>query len=56
MNMNLRRLNDFKHVKGLRANLINVNQLCGQGYTVNISKEECIMTDNNNIVLMKGTR
>ncbi|KAA0058376.1 gag-pol polyprotein [Cucumis melo var. makuwa] len=42
--------------KGLKANLISVSQLCDQGYTINFSKEECIVTDINNNVLMSGTR
>lgn len=56
MNTNLSRLEDVRYVEGLTANVTSVSQLCNQGYTVNFSKDECIVTDNNNIVLSKGTR
>lgn len=56
LNTNLPRLDDVKYVEGLTANVINASQLCDQWYTINFSKEECIVTDNNNIVLIKGTQ
>ena len=43
-------------LKGLKANLISVSQLCDQGYTVNFSKEDCIVTDINKNVLMSSNR
>ena len=52
----LPRLNDVRYVEGLTTNLISVSQPCNQGYTVNFSKEECIMSYHSNNILMKGIR
>jgi len=49
-------LKDVRYIKGLKANLISVSQLCDQGYTINFSKEECIITDINKNVFMNGIR
>ena len=43
-------------VKGLTANLISINQLCDQGFKVNFTKSECLVTNKENEVVMKGTR
>ncbi|TYK25843.1 gag-pol polyprotein [Cucumis melo var. makuwa] len=53
---NLPCLNDVRYVDGLKANLINVSQLCNQGYSVNFSKASCIIVDEDNRVLMSGSR
>ena len=43
-------------VKGLTSNLISISQLCDQGFNVNFRKAECIITNNNSEVTMKGIR
>ena len=43
-------------VKGLTANLISISQLCDQGLKVNFTKSECLVTNEENAVVMKGTR
>ncbi|KAA0061231.1 gag-pol polyprotein [Cucumis melo var. makuwa] len=53
---NLPYLNDVRYVEGLKVNLISVNQLCDQGYTINFSKDTCVVTDENKRVLMHGFR
>jgi hypothetical protein len=43
-------------VKGLTANLISISQLCDQGLNVNFTKTECLITNKENEVIMKGVR
>jgi len=43
-------------VEALIANLINISQLCDQGLNVYFNKSECIVTSNNQEVLMKRAR
>ena len=42
---NLPCLNDVRYVEGLKVNLISVSQLCEQGYSVNFSKNNCVVID-----------
>ncbi|CAJ2644227.1 unnamed protein product [Trifolium pratense] len=41
-------------VKGLTANLISISQLCDQGMKVNFTKSECLVTNEEGKLLMKG--
>lgn len=50
------KLNDVLLVKGLTANLINISQLYDQGFKVNFTKAECIVTNEKGEVIMKGGR
>src|SRR3954468_9997438 len=43
-------------VKGLTANLISISQLCDQGYQVNFTKDECVVTNEEKEVVMRGVR
>ena len=43
-------------VKGLTANLISISQLCDQGLNVNFTKTECLITNKETEVIMKGIR
>jgi hypothetical protein len=43
-------------VKGLTANLISISQLCDQGLNVNFTKTECLITNKESEVIMKGVR
>ncbi|KAA0062990.1 gag-pol polyprotein [Cucumis melo var. makuwa] len=47
---------DVHLVKGLSANLISINQLCDQGYLVSFSKNICNVINNQNQVILNGTR
>ncbi|XP_058784316.1 uncharacterized protein LOC131659095 [Vicia villosa] len=43
-------------VKGLTANLISISQLCDQGFNVRFTKDECVITNEENMEVMKGVR
>ena len=43
-------------VKGLTTNLISIIQPCDQGFKVNFSKEEFLVCNEKNEVVMKGIR
>ena len=45
---NLSCLNDIRYVDELKANLIMVSQLCDQGYSVNFSKDSCVVINKDN--------
>ncbi|KAA0038999.1 envelope-like protein [Cucumis melo var. makuwa] len=49
-------LNDVKYVDDLKANLISVSQLCDQGYSINFSKDSCVVINKDNQILVKGSR
>ena len=43
-------------VEGLTTNLISITQLCDLGLEVRFSKEECLVTGENQKMIMRGTR
>ena len=45
---NLPCLNDVRYMDGLKANLISVSQLYDQGYSVNFSKDSCVVINKDN--------
>ena len=49
-------LDEVLLVEGLTTNLISISQLCDQGFEMRFSKEECLMTDENQKMVMQGTR
>src|ERR1051325_9030882 len=49
-------LNGVLLVKGLAANLISISQLCDMGLTVNFTKSECLVINDEQVVIMKGVR
>ena len=53
---NLPCLYDVRYVDGLKANLISVSQLCDQGYSVNFSKDNCVVINKDNQILLNGSR
>jgi hypothetical protein len=55
-NTDLPKLKNVLLVKGLTANLVSINQLCDQGFSVNFTKSECLVTNDIGEMLMKGTR
>ncbi|CAJ2654309.1 unnamed protein product [Trifolium pratense] len=52
----LPKLENVLLVKGLTANLISISQLCDQGMRVNFTKNECLVSNNEGNILMKGVR
>ncbi|CAJ2652046.1 unnamed protein product [Trifolium pratense] len=55
-NHGLPKLDNVLLVKGLKANLISISQLCDQGMKVNFTKAECLVTNEQGELLMKGVR
>ena len=49
-------LDDVLQVERLTANLISISQLCDQGLEVKFSKEDCLVVNENQEVLMRGAR
>src|ERR1044072_5352945 len=49
-------LDDALLVEGLTTNLISIRQLCDQGLEVRFSKEEYLVTGENQKMIMRGTR
>lgn len=49
-------LDDVLLVKGMTANLISISQLFDQCLKVNFIKSECLVTNENNKVLIRGVR
>ncbi|KAG9450313.1 hypothetical protein H6P81_010278 [Aristolochia fimbriata] len=43
-------------VKGLKANLISISQLCDQNLAVQFTKEGCCVSDSNNQSVLQGVR
>jgi hypothetical protein len=56
VNNELPNLENVLLVKGLTANLISISQLCDQGLKVNFTKAECLVSNEEGDILMRGTR
>jgi hypothetical protein len=56
VNHELPKLDNVLLVKGLTANLISISQLCVQGMKVNLTQSECLVTDEEGDVLMRGVK
>ncbi|KAK2444948.1 putative mitochondrial protein [Trifolium repens] len=56
VNKELPNLENVLLVKGLTANLISISQLCDQGLRVNFTKEECLVSNDQGEILMRGGR
>jgi hypothetical protein len=56
INNDLPNLENVLQVKGLTVNLISISQLCDQGLKVNFTKSECLVSNEEDEVLMKGTK
>jgi hypothetical protein len=52
----LPKLDNVLFVEGLLSNLISVSQLCDQGLEVRFNKLGCRVTNEEGLVLMKGSR
>jgi hypothetical protein len=49
-------LDNVLMVEGLNVNLISISQLCDQDLRVNFTKSECLVTNGDNEVVMRGVR
>ncbi|WJX73238.1 hypothetical protein P8452_57046 [Trifolium repens] len=56
INNDLPNLENVLLEKGLTANLISISQLCDQGLKVSFTKLECLVSNEEGEVLMRGTR
>lgn len=52
----LPRLQDVRLVEGFSANLINISQLCDQGFQVSYSRYKCEVLSKGECIVMSGTR
>ena len=50
------KLDNVLLVKGLTSNMISISQLCDKGFKVNFTKDECLVCNEKNEVVMKGIR
>ncbi|MCH79544.1 gag-protease polyprotein [Trifolium medium] len=50
------KLDNVLLVKGITTNLISISQLCDQGMKVNFTKSECLVTNDEGDLIMKGVR
>jgi len=50
------KLDNVLFVKGLTSNLISISQLCDQGFKVIFNISECLVTDDENNIHMRGER
>ncbi|XP_062088723.1 uncharacterized protein LOC133795284 [Humulus lupulus] len=53
---NLPVVKDVLYVKGLKANLLSISQLCDDHYTVNFSKSTCLVKSTDGCSILSGTR
>src|SRR4051812_38122318 len=49
-------MNNVLLVQGMDAIIISISQLCDEGFNVRFTKEECIVTNEENEEVMKGVR
>ena len=56
INHGLPNLENMVLVKGLKANLISISQLCDQGMKVNFTKSKCLVNNEEGELVLRGTR
>ena len=49
-------LKDVLYIKGLKANLLSITQICDEDFLVQFSKKGCIIIDEEGIQVLKGNR
>ena len=52
----LSKLKNVLHVKGLKANLMSISQLCGQKLNVEFTKNSCKVLNRSRKVVLEGSR
>ena len=49
-------MKDVLYIKGLKANLLSITQICDEDFIVQFSKKECIIIDEEGIQVFEGNR
>ena len=49
-------MKDVLYIKGLKANLLSVTQICDENFLVKLSKKGCIIIDEEGIQVLEGNR
>ena len=49
-------LEDVLYIKGLKANLLSITQICDENFIVQFSKKGCIIIDEEGIHVLEGNR
>ena len=49
-------LKDVLYIKGLKANLLSITQICDEDFLVQFSKKGCVIIDEEGIQLLEGNR
>ena len=49
-------LKDVLYIKGLKANLLSITQICDEDFLVQFLKKGCIIIDEEGIQVLKGNR
>ena len=49
-------LKDVLYIKGLKANLLSITQICDEDFLVQFSKKGCIIIDKEGIQVLEGNR
>ena len=49
-------MKDVLYIKGLKANLLSITQICDEDFLVQFSKKECIIINEEGIQVFEGNR
>ena len=49
-------MKDVLYIKGLKANLLSITQICDEDFLVQFSKKGCIIIDEEGIQVLEGKR
>ena len=49
-------LKDFLYIKGLKANLLSISQICDEDFLVQFSKKGCVIIDEEGIQVLEWNR
>ena len=49
-------LKDVLYIKGLKANLLSITQICDEDFLVQFSKKGCVIIDEEGIQVLEGNR
>ena len=47
---------DVLYIKGLKANLLSIIQICDEDFLVQLSKKECLILSEEGVQVLKGLR
>ena len=49
-------LTDVLYIKGLKANLLSITQICDEDFVVQFSKKGCVILSEDGVQVLKGLR